>query len=137
LNCAEKDCVHDFSVVNLATGQSSTMAPLGALYVVAAAEEAGYSVAFRDYALEDGSGLFSLGRITWFPAAADSPVLARGRTADLAEVEELIRGKVDLFPRFYHFGDGRIEENIALGRKLNLNLPDIRIGNLSESRVCS
>ena len=65
----------DFSVVNLATGQSATMAPLGSLYVVAAAEEAGYEVAFRDYALEHGPDLFRFDRIARFFASDESPVL--------------------------------------------------------------
>jgi radical SAM superfamily enzyme YgiQ (UPF0313 family) len=54
------------AIVNLATGQSHTMAPLGALYVVAALEQAGTSVTFGDYALERGSGLLSCERIARF-----------------------------------------------------------------------
>jgi anaerobic magnesium-protoporphyrin IX monomethyl ester cyclase len=65
----------DLFVVNLATGQSSTMAPLGALYVVAAAEQAGYQVAFRDYALETGMDLFNLDRIAQFLSEDESPLL--------------------------------------------------------------
>ena len=51
------------AILNLATGQSHTMAPLGALYVVAALEEAGTTVAFRDYALERGTDLLSTDRM--------------------------------------------------------------------------
>ena len=50
------------AIVNLATGQSHTMAPLGALYIVASLEQAGASVTFKDYALERGPDLFSCGR---------------------------------------------------------------------------
>jgi anaerobic magnesium-protoporphyrin IX monomethyl ester cyclase len=93
--------VHDFCVVNLATGQSSSMAPVGALYVVAAAEEAGYSVSFRDYALEHGPDLFSLDRITRFLAAADSPILGISCFANalpyaLGAAERLRRQRPDI-----------------------------------------
>src|SRR5687767_3090013 len=64
-----------FAVANLAAGQSMTMAPLGALYVVAALEEAGYSASFQDYALERGSDLYSVDRIARFLGNTDSPVL--------------------------------------------------------------
>ena len=65
----------DFAIVNLAAGQSLTMAPLGALYVVAALEEAGYSVAFRDYALERGPDIYRTARIADFLDRTDSPIL--------------------------------------------------------------
>ena len=65
----------DLALVNLATGQSTTMAPLGALYVAAAAEEAGYSVSFRDYARESGPDLFRVDRIARFLAADDAPLV--------------------------------------------------------------
>jgi radical SAM superfamily enzyme YgiQ (UPF0313 family) len=65
----------DFAVFNLATGQSTTMAPLGALYVVAAAEQAGYATSFHDYALETGPDLFSLDRIASFLETEDAPLI--------------------------------------------------------------
>lgn len=51
------------AILNLATGQSHTMAPLGALYVVAALEKAGVAVAFRDYALERAPDRLSVDRM--------------------------------------------------------------------------
>jgi radical SAM superfamily enzyme YgiQ (UPF0313 family) len=65
----------DFAVANLAAGQSMTMAPLGALYVLAALEEAGYSASFQDYALEQGLDLYRVDRIARFLSDADSPFL--------------------------------------------------------------
>ena len=65
----------DFAIFNLASGQSTTMAPLGALYVVAAAEQNGYSTAFHDYALESGPDLFEVGRIARFLEREDVPVV--------------------------------------------------------------
>jgi radical SAM superfamily enzyme YgiQ (UPF0313 family) len=65
----------DFAIFNLASGQSTTMAPLGALYVVAAAEQSGYSTAFHDYALENGPDLFEVGRIARFLEREDVPVV--------------------------------------------------------------
>jgi len=64
-----------FAVANLAAGQSMTMAPLGALYVVAALEEAGFSASFRDYALEQGPDLYRVDRITRFLSEPDAPLL--------------------------------------------------------------
>jgi radical SAM superfamily enzyme YgiQ (UPF0313 family) len=65
------------AIVNLATGQSHTMAPLGALYIVAALEQAGAAVAFKDYALERGPDLLSCERIARFclSAAHDATLL--------------------------------------------------------------
>jgi radical SAM superfamily enzyme YgiQ (UPF0313 family) len=54
------------AIVNLAAGQTHTMAPLGALYIVAALERAGVQVSFSDYALERGPGLLSCDRIARF-----------------------------------------------------------------------
>ncbi len=65
----------DFAVFNLAAGQSMKMAPLGALYIVAAAEDAGFSTVFRDYALERGPDLFRIDRIAEFLETADAPVV--------------------------------------------------------------
>ncbi|MBI4612750.1 MAG: B12-binding domain-containing radical SAM protein [Planctomycetes bacterium] len=47
----EESAAASIRIVNLAAGQSHSMAPLGALYVVAALEEAGHQVSFEDYAL--------------------------------------------------------------------------------------
>jgi anaerobic magnesium-protoporphyrin IX monomethyl ester cyclase len=65
------------AIVNLATGQSHTMAPLGALYIVASLEQAGASVTFKDYALERGPDLFSCDRLARFclEAADDASLL--------------------------------------------------------------
>ena len=65
------------AIVNLATGQSHTMAPLGALYIVAALEQAGAAVTFKDYALERGPDLLSCDRIARFclSAAPDATLL--------------------------------------------------------------
>jgi len=65
----------DLALFNVASGQSATMAPLGILYVAAAAEDAGFTVSFRDYALEKGPGLFTIERIASFLAQDDAPVV--------------------------------------------------------------
>jgi radical SAM superfamily enzyme YgiQ (UPF0313 family) len=65
----------DLALFNIASGQSATMAPLGVLYVAAAAEDAGYTVSFHDYALESGPDLFSVERIARFLAQEDTAVI--------------------------------------------------------------
>jgi radical SAM superfamily enzyme YgiQ (UPF0313 family) len=66
------------AIVNLAAGQTHTMAPLGALYIVAALERAGIQVSFADYALERGPGLLSCDRIARFFATSAQGAALRG-----------------------------------------------------------
>jgi hypothetical protein len=60
-----------------------------------------------------------------------STIVASGPVADLSEVSGLIAEHGTLFSGFYHFADGLVEQKIAIGRSLGLNLSDIRISNLA------
>jgi radical SAM superfamily enzyme YgiQ (UPF0313 family) len=72
-----------------------------------------------------------------FDPAIYSTIVAPGRSTDLSEVEPIIRADPELFAGFWHFADGRVEEKIQIGRKLGLNLSDIRISNLTgEAAPC-
>jgi hypothetical protein len=73
-------------------------------------------------------------RLTFRPDVY-STIIAPGREAKLAEVAETIAAFPSLFSGFYHFSDGMVDEKSRIGKRLGLNLSDIRIDSLSATET--